>query len=178
MNHSVAIGLIGHARAGKTTLARAIGVRLPHARHVSFSTAIRAEATRRGVDSADRNTLIAIGQRWVDQDPMGLVRATIAEHLGCPVLVIDGVRHVEVADALRTLLHPRPLHLAYLDAPWALLIERLVADGATRETAERLLGGPTEIQVEGPLRTLATLHLDARQPADELADQVVRAALM
>jgi hypothetical protein len=104
---------------------------------------------------------------------MDLVQKTIADQRDRTFLIIDGIRHVQVADALRNALAPCPLYLVYLDTPRTLIIERLMADGATRTSADRTLSDPTEVQIDGPLRRVGAVRLDGTQNVETLVREVI-----
>jgi adenylate kinase family enzyme len=167
---SVAMGLIGHARSGKTTLIRDLAALLPHAQLVSFGDVIRDRARQLGQDSTDRSVLVDLGQRWVGEDPSELCDAVLsrADATARP-LIIDGLRHRRIADELARQLRPRRLIVVYLDAPRHLLLQRLCAAGMTPQQAATLLVDPTELEIDGPLRALADLIVDAtNSPAANL----------
>lgn len=164
------MGLIGHARSGKTTLVHGLAALLPHAQLVSFGDVIRDRARQLGQDSTDRSVLIGLGQRWVDEDPSELCDAVLcrADATAHP-LIIDGIRHRRIADELAHQLRPRRLLIIYLDAPRHLLLQRLCAAGMTPPQAATLLADPTELEIDGPLKTLADLIVDAtNSPAANL----------
>jgi adenylate kinase family enzyme len=166
----VAVGLIGHARSGKTTLGRDLAALLPRAQLVSFGDVIRDRARQLGQDSTDRSVLVELGQRWVSEDPSELCDAVLsrADAMAHP-LIIDGIRHRRIADELAYQLRPRRLIVVYLDAPRYLLLQRLCAAGMTPPQAARVLVDPTELEIDGSLRALAHLIVDAtNSPAANL----------
>lgn len=158
----VAVGLIGHARSGKTTLGRDLVALLPHAQLVSFGDVIRDRARQLGLDSTERSVLLELGQRWVSEDPSELCDAVLsrADAMAHP-LIIDGIRHRRIANELAYQLRPRKLIVVYLDAPRHLLLHRLCAAGMTPPQAATLLEDPTELEIDGPLKALADLIVDA-----------------
>jgi adenylate kinase family enzyme len=161
----VAVGLIGHARSGKTTLGRALAALLPHAQLVSFGDVIRDRARRLGQDSADRSVLAELGQRWVSENPRELCDAVLsrADAMAHP-LIIDGIRHRRIADELAYQLRPRRLIVVYLDVPRDLLLQRLRTAGMTPPQAVTLLVDSTELEIDGSLRALADLIVDTTNP--------------
>lgn len=173
----VGVGLIGHARSGKSTLARALSENIPGSAVVSFGDAVRARAESEGMDTEDRTVLLDLGQRWVSSDPEAFCRAVL-QRAAQPhtLLIIDGIRHTHIAELLRELLRPRRLILAYLRLPRSTLVARLAESGMSHEHADYLLNDPTEVEIDGSLRTMADIEVDTtKPPADSAA--AIRAAL-
>lgn len=159
----VAIGLIGHAGAGKSTLAHALAERVPGAGIVSFGAAVRQRASEEGLDPADRGVLMRLGQRWVDTDRVGYCRAVLTQQPArTSLLIIEGIRHETVQATLRELLMPRRLVCVLLKAPHAVLVDRISRDDQlSPEAAAAVLNDPTETQVDQLLLPAADLILDA-----------------
>lgn len=97
------IGVGGHARSGKRSLAEALATRLglPLAR---FSREVERVARERGLplDPPDvrRTTLTAVGKELVGSDPEPFCRRVLAQ-AGWPEtrsVIVEGVRHARVAD--------------------------------------------------------------------------------
>ncbi len=129
------------------------------------------------MDASDRSVLIDLGQRWVSSDPEAFCRAVL-QRAAQPhtLLIIDGIRHAHVAELLRELLGPRRLILAYLQLAKPTLLARLTESGVSSQRAADLLNDPTEVEIDGSLRTVADLELDAtKPPADSVA--AIQAAL-
>lgn len=173
---AVAVGLVGHARSGKSTLAYAVASLLPHAAAHGFGEIVRARAAQLGLDLSDRNVLIDIGARWVATDPAGMCAAVLRQfEPAVRWLVIDGIRHDHIADEMARQLAPARLILAYLDAPLSLLLERFAASGVTEQDALALLADVTEVEIDGPLRRRADLVLDANESVEANARALVKA---
>ncbi len=165
------VGLVGHAGSGKTTLSGAVQAALAGTAVVSFGDVMRARARTLGLDSADRDTLLDLGQRWVSADALALCRAVLSQvQPGGSLLVIDGIRHARVATELRDLLAPRRLMLVYLAVREDVLLKRLSEAGMSTEHAKALLRDPTEIEVDEALRADADLEVDGTvSPAENVA---------
>jgi hypothetical protein len=85
-------------------------------------------------------------------------------------LLIDGIRHAHIVAELARQLKPTRLFLVFLDAPRALLLQRLGASGLDTAAAEALLSNATEIEVEATLRSRADIVIDATQSARDNAN--------
>lgn len=108
----------GSPRAGKTTLARRLADRL-HTKYISFGDYVRQQALQRGITNATRQQLQDIGQQLVDSDVLGFCRAVLQQANFIPgdCLIVDGIRHKEVLEAI-SLLHPeQPVKLIHVEAP-------------------------------------------------------------
>lgn len=117
-----------------------------------------------------------LGEALLGQDLDGFCRAVLAQAdrtLG-DGLVLDGVRHVAVLDALRRLLGPSPVRLIYLAASDEARRLRLAAagrwDGGVMANAER---HSTEADLQAALPGRADAVIDADRAFDAvLADAI------
>lgn len=112
------LALAGPPASGKTSVALAASARL-RAPVLGFGDFVRAEARGRGLRD-DRGTLQDVGERLhAELGGMGLCRAVLG-HAGLTAgtwpVIWDGVRHVDVAAALRS-LYPVPVLLVVLRPP-------------------------------------------------------------
>lgn len=160
-----AIGLAGHARSGKSTLAAMLSRRVG-ARVVAFGDIVRQAARDQHLDPSDRATLMDVGQRWAETNPASLcsavLRGTDAE---TRPLVIDGIRHVAIVEELRRQLNSGSLWLVFLAVPSWVLTERLEG-----EMDPRTHRSESEMSA---LELHADLVLDATASSAELCDAVV-----
>src|SRR5438105_3821546 len=112
---SVVLGVAGKIASGKSTLSTAFAetVGWPHA---SFGDYVRSVAREQGLDPSNRETLQKIGASLVDRDCEAFCRDVLAEADWKPgqPLVIEGIRHAEVKDALERLVSPSKFVLTYL----------------------------------------------------------------
>lgn len=94
------VGISGRIAAGKSTIATALSVALECA-VFSFGEFVRAKATSVGA-SLSRESLVAIGQSFVERDCQGFVASAISFADWSPGdrIVIDGIRHKCVQVAL------------------------------------------------------------------------------
>lgn len=172
--HVVAIA--GRTRAGKTTLATALAAELgwPAA---SFSSYVRAEAGRRGI-AEERRPLQDLGASMIEtMGPRAFVagmldaaRLTIAAD--APLLV-EGVRHLVVLEALREIAAPIPADLVFLDVSDAERNRRLAAEGVSAAEGAEWEQHSTERDVVNRLPSVADLLVDADAPRDFVAKTVL-----
>lgn len=174
MQAAAVVGLIGHARAGKTRLAEAIVDRFGDASVVGFGDAVQAKAQAEAPDRIDRDVLINVGASWVADDPEGFCLAVL-ERQSHPsqLLVVDGIHHGEILDLLSRIVSPTPIRFVLLKAPEHELIARFEGEGRSAEQAASLLSDSTEVDVDRVLLAKSDLVLDGTQPLDRNADLVV-----
>ena len=111
------VGVAGRIASGKTTLSSQLAASLGCSM-TSFSRFLRDKTTEAGLDPS-RSTLQELGAQWADRGWMRFCRAVL-EHAGWDrgqLLVLDGIRHSEVATALRRAITPDRLVLIYVDEP-------------------------------------------------------------
>jgi hypothetical protein len=167
------VGIAGHARAGKTRLAAAVAERFGDASVVGFGDAVRGRAriARRVVDS---DVLIEIGTNWVQRDPLGFCREVLKQQLEpSRLLLVEGIHHEVIRDALTDLVAPVPIRFVILKTPDREIIDRFQGEGKTAEQAARVLSDSTEIDVDRALLAKADLVLDGTHPVADNVDRVI-----
>jgi dephospho-CoA kinase len=168
------LGLIGHAGAGKTTLADAVARAYGDAAVVGFGDATRRRAVAEGADPSDRDVLARIGQRWVDEDPAGFCEAVLKQQLDpVSLLIIEGIRHKLIKSTLERLVSPSPAMFVHLKAPRRELVSRIEDEGKSEQEAMALLSDPTENEVDRYLLSVSDVVLDATASVDENAGQIL-----
>lgn len=158
------IAFSGLPQTGKTTLARLLADEL-HCKSVSFGAFVRQEAIGRGTENPTRRDLQDLGQHLVSENVVAFCRQvleTVKFSPGEPI-VLDGVRHKEVLDAISTLSPDQPIKLIYLAASVGTRKARTTRnlDLAAIDAHE------VESQVEPDLRALADLVIDTEGDANE-----------
>jgi dephospho-CoA kinase len=94
------VGIAGAIGSGKSELSRTLAREL-NAERVSFGDFVRREAEARGVEST-RENLQRLGEQLIDElGAPGFVRRVLTELPPADLLVVDGVRHLAVDEALR-----------------------------------------------------------------------------
>jgi dephospho-CoA kinase len=156
--------LSGAPGSGKTTIAKAV------AAHTglqcgSFGDYVRARAREQGL-STERASLQRLGQSLVDQSPQDFCKATL-DWLGWAPpggLILEGLRHVSVYDALRALVRPTRVSLVFVEVDKGVQRARLEArDG--EDLSEAMATDPTEREVS-LLRHRADLVVSSRETSD------------
>ena len=113
----VVIAVAGPIGSGKTTISRALSKQLD-CKHISFGDYFRQLAIESGQDPTDRRLLQRLGARYVRLSPERLCRDVLRNAKWRPKdgsLVIDGVRHKEVLEALRASVAPLRVSLVYIE---------------------------------------------------------------
>lgn len=94
------VGVAGGIGSGKSELSRALA-RSTGGVILSFGDYIRTEAERRGVEPT-RESLQQLGGHLINElGAPELVRRVLSEHSQAEVLIVDGVRHLDVNEALK-----------------------------------------------------------------------------
>ena len=134
---------------------------------VSFGDYVAGEAHKRGMDES-LSVLQALGEELV-RDPELLCRNVLAQapdwQPGLPI-VVDGVRHQAVLDALKKLVSPCDVVPCKIDVEPAIL-EQLLEKKYGKSARDRAAHAATEREVEDLSRTAITFcHFgsDAAQP--------------
>lgn len=171
-----ALGFAGRIASGKSTVSGRVAERLGVLR-VSFRHYLETVAARRGISDVTREVLQDLGEEEIRahgfKDFCLAVLNQAHWHPGQAV-VIDGIRHVEAANALREIVAPAEFHLIYINIDPETQRERLPRSMPHRKPLQELERHSTEVQVPRDLPRVAELLLDAHKNADELAEEVIR----
>jgi dephospho-CoA kinase len=164
---ALAIVVGGGLASGKTSVAKGIGTALA-CPVVSFGGFIRRRARSLGL-SEDRATLQALGAHLVDSDPVGFTSSFIAELREVQdgsAVVIEGLRHVSVCQALRDAAFADRLLVVMVKTSYDVRMRRSVSrgDGTAEEFA---LAESRAIESEHlQLEAVADLVLDGDRPIE------------
>ena len=170
------IALAGGAGSGKSTIARELAARLDGAVS-SFGDYVRHLAAEQG-EPVERSTLQRIGQGHVEADARAFVLAFLdwTSPTGDQPLIVDGVRHASVDDALRA---------------WAVASNRdyvlILLDTSVHERAGRRHDGdereirkiddhPVERETADTLPGIADLVVDGDGAPEDVIARIVAAA--
>jgi dephospho-CoA kinase len=172
---SAVLGFAAPIGAGKSIVSTRVASRLAAPR-VSFGGYLRRLARERGLDIT-RENLQDLGNQLVSTDARGFCDVVLEEHPwqeGRP-LIIDGIRHIEILEALKEILAPAEVYLIYIKLDRETQAKRLARDELRHvKPLEELEQHPTEIQVRSKLPDSASLVLDGTQDPEELARKVVK----
>jgi adenylate kinase family enzyme len=115
---AVVVAIAGRIGSGKTTISRKLAVAF-NCEQASFGDYFRGLAASLGLDPRDRELLQKIGAEQVLLSPLAVCRQVLqklnwrAENKES--LVVDGMRHLEVLNALRQAVSPLPVVLVYVE---------------------------------------------------------------
>ncbi|VTR93372.1 Cytidylate kinase OS=Candidatus Nitrososphaera evergladensis SR1 GN=NTE_03352 PE=4 SV=1: AAA_18 [Gemmata massiliana] len=171
-----ALGFAGRIASGKSTVSDKVAVRLGVPR-VSFRHYLETVAVNRGISDVTREVLQDLGEQEIKVHGFkDFCRAVLDQARWHPgqAVVIDGIRHVEAANALREIVSPAEFHLIYIDMDSETQRQRLPRSLRHRKPIQELERHSTEVQVPKELPKVAELLLDAHKNPDELAEEVVR----
>lgn len=167
------IGLSGRIASGKTTLAATVAETLGWPR-ASFGDYVRSVALERGV-ALERPKLQALGEELFNADGIDFCNRVLAAAgyaAGCPIIV-DGVRHLHVADVLAEIAAPSRFHLVYVDADSSLRHARL-RDSRGEDSAHVAEADAHSTENEVPmLREMASLVVDSSEPVNVIAAYII-----
>jgi cytidylate kinase len=171
---STVLAFSGGIASGKSTLSESVALALGVPR-VSFGGYMRSEAKRRGLPS-DRDTLQSIGEKLVRDDPEGLCRAVLAQSGWTPgaALIIDGVRHADIASRLTRLVQPSDFRLVHVAATQTTRAVRLASRGESALLLPSFDSHSTEREVCDRLPEEADLVVRGEQPIELLVEQVAK----
>lgn len=171
---SDSIALAGGIGSGKTTIAGQLAARLGLPR-VGFGDHVRDVARERGIAAA-RESLQSLGEELAGRGWEPFCRAVLAQADWRPgrALVIDGVRHMETVDVLRSLMSPGGVRLVVIATPDELRAARVKArDAAAAGDLVRADAHSTEAQVRTALPAAADLVVDGSRPPAVIVDEIV-----
>lgn len=169
-----AIGIAGGIKSGKSSLAKALCLRL-NGRYVSFGDQVRYVVQDRGLE-VTRINCQQIGEELVASDVTGFCSSVLRQAASdeIPVednmIIIDGIRHLNVIQTLRFLLKPSRLWMVFIDTDEETRADRLKAN-SEGSSLTRLEMHSTECELL-QVRGTADLTLLGTHPIDRLVEMV------
>jgi cytidylate kinase/transcriptional regulator with XRE-family HTH domain len=171
----IVLALSGKIGSGKTTLSQELADALGWKR-ASFGEYVRAYAKSQGLDENSRDVLQAVGQSLVEKDAVEFCRSVLA-HFGWTSgepLVIDGVRHTAVVDALRKIVAPLDLRVVFVDVSEKTRLKRI--RDTDRDVVERMSeieAHATEREVPDIVRRLAARRVEGDRSVKDVVQDIL-----
>jgi dephospho-CoA kinase len=166
--------LAGKIASGKSTLSSSFAKEMGW-HYASFGDYVRSVARQRGLDDSQRETLQQIGASLVAENCEGFCRAVLEQAKWQPgeSLVIDGIRHLQVKEALEKMVAPSEFILTYISVDEQVRRQRLHNEGiADPARIERIESASTEEQVKAELPQIADFTLDGAEPLSKLVEEL------
>jgi len=170
---SIIIGFSGKIGSGKTTLSAAVAEALNWPR-VSFGDYVRGVARQRGLDDS-RKVLQEIGASLVE-NPNEFCLSVLHQVAWKPGqhLVVDGVRHARIVDALRRVTEPSTVFLVFVKVHEKVRRQRRLNQGGTgKQRDPEYESHATEEDVKAVLPAMADLVVDGTRRVPDLMEQIV-----
>jgi dephospho-CoA kinase len=156
---------------GKTTLAKAVAANLA-IDYGSFGEYVRYCASLRHVGS-DRASLQQLGQKLVAEGARGFCDSVLNWLNWTPPkeLILEGLRHQVVLDALIEHVRPVPVRLLFVNVGSAAQSSRM-HQRSTELEPSALMADATERDVQRPLRARADFVVNGDDPLESVVAQV------
>lgn len=172
-NTSSIICFSGRIGSGKTSISKGLADVL-NLKWVSFGGYVHKVAKEQGLIES-REVLQKIGQRLVHDNPAEFCENVLREAnwIQGQSLIIDGIRHVQILNALKSLIKPGKLYLVFIDADSSTLKRRYNKRSMNqRLSLEKIEEHDTEKDVINSLPEIADLRIDGNRDKDELIKDV------
>lgn len=170
----IVLGFAGSIASGKSTLSVEVASSLGW-ECVSFGDYVRTVAQHQGLGTS-REVLQSVGASLINQGMEQFCSSVLAQANWKPgqPLVVDGIRHVEVASMLRRLVAPSELLLVFVAVNESIREVRLIEKGlAQREELQQIEAHSTEAQVQTVLLGMADLIVDNTRTIKELVKEIL-----
>ncbi len=169
----VVVGFSGKIGSGKSEVSSALASRLAWPR-ASFGDYLRSVARSQGLPES-REVLQRLGESFVAGDIRQFCRNVISEAGWTPGhgLIVDGIRHAAAAATLREIVAPQQFLLVLVEVPDPIREDRLLQNGAERESLRKLELHSTELQISSDLPHMADLKIDGTQEPLNLVNEII-----
>jgi len=171
---TIILGFAGPIGSGKSALSDKVAKILGW-RRVSFGDYVKRIAKQRGL-AGGRNGLQILGEELISSGGWYCFSLDVLQSGGWSLgtsLVVDGIRHLEVLDALKSIVSPGVVLLIYVSAPdTSVRLHRTRLLSANQ--LKRLDAHSTEIQVQTVLRTHADLVVGQDEAVEDSAMRILR----
>jgi adenylate kinase family enzyme len=169
----VVIAFAGPIGSGKTTISKALAKKI-HSKHAGFGDYFRTMASRLGLDPSDRLQLQRLGEEQVRLSPDNVCRELLSSNDWRPSdasIVVDGVRHLEVLEALKGVVAPLPVFLVYVQRDKVRSTQ--LSNKVGKNNMELFEAHSTELQ-SNILRSSADIIVSAEDDPARVVNRVVR----
>lgn len=170
----VVLAFSGRIGSGKSTLAGEVAQALGW-RTASFGQYLREVAKSQGLEES-REVLQELGARLVEKDPEQFCQEVLTYsgwQSGEP-LVIEGVRHAEIVNALSRVVAPLPVRLVFIDISDDVRLKRLrKIEGSATDRLKMLESHSTERDVLERLPSLAVRRVEGERPTAAIVRELV-----
>jgi cytidylate kinase len=164
----------GKIGSGKTTLSQQVAEALGW-RRASFGEYLSTFARSQGLEDS-RDVLQELGERLVSRSADDFCRSVLA-HFGWnsgEPLVIDGIRHVAIFEALRRIVAPLELRLVFINVDENTRLKRLKqSDRDVIDRLQQIEAHSTEREVVATLPSLASRRVEGDRPAKDVVREIV-----
>lgn len=169
---NLVLAFSGKIASGKTTISREVA-HILNWPWVSFGDFIRSVARERGLEES-REVLQELGEKFVKEEQEWLCQKVLSQEKWAPggSLIIDGIRHIEILNKLKTLVYPSELFLITIHLDEEIRIERLQKHGISLRNIELTGKHSTEQQNDLLIQT-ADLLLDGSKEIEDLLNIII-----
>lgn len=163
----------GGIGSGKSVVSQRVAETLGWPR-VGFGDYVRAVARERGLDET-RKTLQEVGAELAARDLEDFCYRVV-DQAGSSgqSLIVDGIRHLEVMDAVRRIVWPAAALLIFVDVARDERERRTLERGISGMSFEEAEAHSTEAQVRGRVRDAADLVVDGLRPVEVLVAEITQ----
>lgn len=151
----------GSIGSGKSTLSVELSKKIS-CKYASFGNYVRKQAISNGYANPTRAYLQEIGEGLVINGIKDFCEAVVVDSgwQRGESLVVDGVRHLDALENLRSIFYPQKLYLIYLEIDEKTRVERLSSRDKDDVEVDQN-GHSTEVQVGRVLKEKADFIIDA-----------------
>lgn len=171
----IILAFSGPMRSGKSSVSKQVAQTL-HWPRASFGEYIRMQARREGLNES-REVLQHLGNTIIETEGWEVFCRNVLEEAHWrpgTSLVVDGIRHREVLEAIQKLAAPVEIRLVFVAINQQVQTQRMLGkDVATVEELQRVEADSTEEQVKTVLPEMADITVDGTQPPDEIVQKII-----
>lgn len=172
---SIILAFAGGIGSGKSKLSLEVASILGWQR-LSFGDYIRNYALQYGLDQS-REMLQQLGENLIAKLGWEKFCKDFLEkgnRVGDQSLIVDGIRHIEVLEALKKILSPNKILLVFISLPFEERFSRVAErDKIEKSNLRKYDSHSTEVQINSSLFKVADLIIDGSRPVKELTGEII-----